>query len=98
MSLLERLSKIFSSPGIEDYSYWVEVKCGRCGEIIRARVDMRNDLSIRYDDGKKTYYCRKVLLGEGDKYCFQSVEVELTFDKNRNLIDRKITGGEFVEE
>ena len=98
MGLLKRLSNLFSSPGIEDYSYWLEVKCGRCGEIIRARVDMRNDLSLRFDDGKKNYYCRKVLMGDGEKHCFQTVEVELTFNKDRKLIDRQISGGEFVDK
>jgi hypothetical protein len=35
-------------------------------------------------------------MGEGR--CFQRVEVQLTFDQNRNLIDRQISGGDFITE
>jgi hypothetical protein len=34
----------------------------------------------------------------GDQLCFQKIEVELTFDQNRNVIDRQIKGGKFVEQ
>jgi hypothetical protein len=30
--------------------------------------------------------------------CFQRIEVELTFDENRKLVDRQIQGGVFVDE
>jgi phage FluMu protein Com len=99
MGFLQKLSKLILPPQKEDFNYWIKVKCSKCGEIIRTRVDLRNDLSLRFDDkGKKTYFCRKVLLGAGKQYCFQSVEVTLTFDANRNLIERTISGGEFLEE
>jgi hypothetical protein len=42
-----------------------------------------------------TYFCRKVLMGE--KRCFQQIEVELTFDRNRKLTERKIKGGKFAD-
>jgi hypothetical protein len=35
-------------------------------------------------------------MGEG--LCFQRVEVNLTFDVNRKLINREISGGKFVDE
>ena len=57
---------------------------------------MRNELSLDYgDNGKSRYVCRKVLIG--DQRCFQQVEVVLTFDADRRLVDRKINGGEFVD-
>lgn len=96
MSILQKLFALFKAP-IQDYSYWITVRCKRCGEIIRTRIDLRNDLSINYDDERgTTYYCRKVLIGE--KYCFEKIEVELIFDANRKLIDQKIIGGEFIDE
>ena len=87
-----------SKTGGDDHSLWLAVKCSRCSEIIRARIDLHNDLSIDYgDDGAETtYLCRKTLMGEGR--CFQRVEVKLTFDKNRQLIDRSVSGGDFVNE
>jgi hypothetical protein len=97
MDLLKRLSSLFSSPAATDSSaYWVTARCRRCGEIIRTRVDLRNDLSAEYDDGGVTYICHKTLMGEG--HCFQRIEVELTFDGSYHVLNREITGGEFVDE
>jgi len=98
MSFFKRLSNLFSSSTSADANaYWLAVKCNRCGEVIRARVNLNNDLSLDYDQsGRATYFCRKTLIGEG--HCFQRVEVELTFDANRRLVDRQITGGQFVDE
>lgn len=96
MNFLKKLSGYLKAP-IEDYSYWVNVRCNRCGEMISTRVDLRNDPSVNYSGDKgKTYFCRKVLIGE--KYCFQKIEVLLTFDKNHKLIDREINGGVFVDD
>jgi hypothetical protein len=45
--------------------------------------------------GEQTaFFCRKVLIGE--QHCFHPVEVELKFDAKRKLVERNITGGEFV--
>jgi hypothetical protein len=100
MSFFKRLGNIFSGPQrTDDPSYWFTVKCKRCGETIRGRVDMRNDLSQQYgeDGGKTTFFTRKVVMGSGS-LCFQQIEVELTFDENRKLVNRQIQGGEFVDE
>ena len=73
--------------------YTFQVKCKRCGEIIEGRVDLDNDLSMN-DEGNG-YIVRKGLIG-GNR-CFQQIEVELTFDSNRQLLEKTITGGMFVE-
>lgn len=99
MSFFKRLTNLFSSPSKpSDTAYWVTVRCNRCGEIIRARVDLRNDLSIQYgeSDADTTYYSRKLIVGE--QRCFQQIEVELTFNQQHQLIDRQIKGGQFVDE
>ncbi len=78
----------------------VRVRSTRCGEILETRIDLHNDLSARYDDrGRVTgYYVRKLIQGSGLNRCFSTVEVELYFDARRNLVDRRIRGGEFVKE
>jgi hypothetical protein len=78
---------------------WIAVKCNRCGEVTRARIDLRNDLSVEYDEagGLPTYFCRKVLMGEGGR-CFQRMEVELTFDANRNLVSYEVGGGQLINK
>ena len=75
------------------------VRCNRCGEVLPVRVDMRNDLSIQYDQegGQTTYTCRKLVSGDGSNLCFQKMEIVLKFDENRRLINREVTGGTFVE-
>lgn len=95
MGLLGKLSGIFAPKG-DPYIYTIKVKCNRCGEIIQTRINIRNDLSIKYDDkGKMSYFTRKVLIG--DKYCFERIEVELIFDASRKLVNRQISGGELVD-
>ena len=98
MNFLKQLSSFFATParGGENAT-WLIVRCNRCGEVIRARVNLYNDLSVEYDDqGKRTaYHCRKILTG--GQHCFQPIEVTLTFDTSRKLVDRQITGGTFVE-
>jgi hypothetical protein len=32
----------------------------------------------------------------GNRLCFERIEVTLTFDENRRLLDRDITRGEFI--
>ena len=78
----------------EKHYYTFHVKCKRCSEIIEGRVDLDNDLSLN-DEGNG-YFARKGLLG--GNLCFQQIEVELTFDSSRQLIDKSITGGTFAED
>jgi hypothetical protein len=97
MSILQNILKSLTgaSPAA---AYPLAVKCSRCGEILTARVNMANDLSVEYspsgDPG--SYSCRKVLMGKGR--CFQQVEVILQFDSRRTLKEKEIHGGTFVED
>lgn len=73
------------------------VRCKRCGEIIHGQVNVNNDPSLEFDEKGLSYYiCRKVLVG--NQMCFQQVEVIFKFNDMRGLLDRQITGGEFVDE
>jgi hypothetical protein len=92
MGFLKKLfSNVTSAP--EKRYYTFNVKCNRCGEVIEGRVDLDNDLSLN-DEGDG-YFARKGLLGANR--CFQQIEVELTFDSARQIQEKAITGGEFVE-
>ncbi len=99
MSFLKRLAGLFGGPASgEGGSYYrFTVRCNRCGEEIQARVNLSNDLSVEYGegDGEQTYVCRKGIMGTGR--CFQIVEVTLRFDARRQLTERQIAGGTFVE-
>lgn len=88
--------KLFSVPtAAKTDFYFFAVKCSRCGEVIEGRVNLSNDPSLEYEGNRSIYYVRKVLMGEAR--CFQRIEVELKFNPERNLVDRKVSGGDFVE-
>lgn len=91
------LKKLFSgSPARHEKRYYtLTVKCKRCGETITGRIDLDNDLSVEYKEGGDVFYARKVLMGENK--CFQRVEVNLKFDADRQVIEKDISGGEFVD-
>jgi len=77
--------------GSSEPAYWIYARCKRCGEIIRSRVDLRNDLSWGEGGG---FTVNKTLIGSGR--CFAPIEVTLTFDDQRRVTEREISGGEFV--
>jgi hypothetical protein len=99
MGFLKRITSFFSAPAPVDdkREYWIHVRCNRCGERVRARVDLWNELSWTDPESgsNSAYTCRKVLMGSGT--CFQQIEVNLYFDSNRKLIERKTTGGKFID-
>ena len=99
MSILDRITSMFQGGKRPiERGYWIAVRCARCGEVVRARVDLYNDLSATYGEGEVGYafITRKVLVGEGR--CYQPLEVELHFDENRKFLDRQVRGGTFVDE
>jgi len=77
-----------------DKRYYIfQVKCKRCGEVIEARIDLDNDLSLS-DEGDN-YIVRKGLIGANR--CFQQIEVEMIFTPARTLVEKTVVGGMFVE-
>jgi hypothetical protein len=51
---------------------------------------------VEYEEGGDVFYARKVLMGENK--CFQRVEVNFKFNSERQVIEKDIIGGEFVEQ
>jgi len=95
MGFLEKLGRLFSSPRPASRYLYFKVKCKRCGEVLEGRVDLYNDPSLDYEAEKPIYFCRKVLMGSA--HCYQQVEITFKFDENRKIIERTVSGGEFVE-
>lgn len=90
------LKKLFGGGGTSSSSdfYTFNVRCDRCGETIEGRVNLSNELTPDYESGEG-YHVRKVLMGSG--LCFQQIEVNLKFDAGKQLQDRQVSGGTFVE-
>jgi len=91
MGFLDSLQSLFSGGQTDDPGYFIYVRCRRCGEAVKTRIDLHNDLSIADDGG---YVVNKTLMGS--KLCFERIEVTLTFDERRQLVDRQISRGEFI--
>ena len=91
MSFLKKLFGGSESSSSSDF-YTFHVRCNRCGEVIGGRIHLANDLSMDEEGG---YRVRKVLMGSG--YCFQQIETNFKFDAARQLQEKEISGGTFVE-
>lgn len=99
MNVLKKLTNFFTPPAVGSGNKLIlQLQCSRCGEILPCRINLANDLSIQYGKSASdvTYICRKVVIGEGR--CFQKIEVELTFDGQRKVIEKKISGGKILED
>jgi hypothetical protein len=59
---------------------------------------MRSELSPEFgnSDNATSFHCRKVLIGE--QRCFQQIEVNLTFDAKYRIVDKQISGGQFITQ
>ncbi len=82
-------------PGGDSRILVVKARCSRCGEEVQTIVNLHNDLSPLEEEAG--FFTNKVLIGKGDKLCFQRIEIHLEFDMNRVVKSRSITGGEFVD-
>jgi hypothetical protein len=98
MGFFNKVASFLSATPRDMETLGIYVRCDKCGEAIGTRIHLRHDLSPLYDEGGQgtTYLVRKTLVGS--KRCFQPIEVELTFDANRKVIAREITGGQFITE
>jgi hypothetical protein len=92
MGFLDSMKSMLSGgEGQDKTGYYVYVRCHRCGEAIKTRIDMRNDLSHLEEGG---YVVNKTLVGS--QRCFERIEVRLGFDENRKLVDQEIVRGDFI--
>lgn len=92
MGFLDSIKSLFDPSGSgQEAGHWIYVRCGRCGEVIKTRLDLRNDLSPRDEGG---LIARKTMVG--NQLCFERIEVTLIFDDNRQLVERQIAGGDFI--
>lgn len=96
MNFLKRLANLFSgSSTATQRHYTVYVLSHRCNEPVAGQVDLLNELS-QTDEGDG-YYVRKVYSTSGRQRCFGQVEVELWFDRNKQLTQHEVQGGRWLE-
>lgn len=96
MNFLKQLAEFFTakpSPMGSDVGLYYYVKCNRCGEIIKVRINPMNDLSRSDDDNK--LFVRKVIVG---RKCYSRIDAEFVYNNARKLINTDISGGEMADK
>ncbi len=74
------------------------VRCKRCRDVVRVRVNTSNEPAQEYDEGGDKvagYTLNKTIV---DSKCFRPIPVTIRFDARRREQGREIEGGEFVDE
>ncbi len=77
---------------------WLYVRCRRCGELIRVRIDRRYDLASEWREPGEpgpAYTMHKDIVGNR---CFQRIRVTVGFDARLQMVERQIEGGELLTD
>jgi hypothetical protein len=96
MNFLKQLADFFTArpmPSGSDVGLYYYIKCNRCGEVIKVRINPMNDLS--QSDGENTLFVRKVIVG---RKCYNRIDAEFTYSTARKLLGAEVSGGEMVDK
>jgi hypothetical protein len=96
--VLRALQNLFRSRPKEssDGGLYYYVRCGKCGEAIRVRIDRNNDLAQEFEgsgDHPSGYTATKGVVG---KKCFRQMSLTIAFDGARRDVGRSVDGGDFI--
>ena len=102
MSILDRLfgrsGPKREAPVSDQNAFYYFVRCEKCGEVIRVRLDRRSDFEQQFDesggDAVVGYRVRKEVMGSGN--CFKMMRVEVLFDRGYRETEKSVRGGTFV--
>lgn len=99
MNIFQRIANLFSgrSTGGDKRYLPVYVLSRRCNEPIAGQVDLQNELSIS-DEDENEFFVRKVLHTSGERRCFDQVELNLWFGKDKQLLRQEVMGGQWLEK
>jgi len=84
----------FGNKTPRDRGIYIYIRIAASGEIVQLRLTPGYDMS-KGDDGQM--FSRKLVMGRRSR-SFEKAEALLYFDKNYNLMDSEITGGEVVSK
>ena len=86
--------KLFRSGSSEDFIEF-KVKCNNCSEVITVGVSLKYDLQQDMDSEAGGYILKKEIQ---DSKCFRVITMTAKFNMNKDLIDKSISGGEFIDQ
>lgn len=104
--LTKALHRLFADEGSRPpvcalRAFPVVVRCARCGEVIRLRIDRDHELQSVYapdaeegDEPLEQVLCKEIV---GDR-CQNLIRFTLHFSCEHGLISSEIEGGEFVDD
>ena len=75
---------------------YLYVRCTRCKDVVRVRVNLANEPAQEFAEGGDTvigYTLNKTIV---DSKCFRPIPLTIRFDGRRREQGREIEGGEFV--
>ena len=81
-----------------DGGLYYYVRCAKCGEAIRVRVDRSNDLAQEFEDGgdhPSGYVATKGVVG---KKCFRTMSLTIRYDRGKRETGRSIDGADFISK
>ncbi|HXX38553.1 MAG TPA: hypothetical protein VEP50_10485 [bacterium] len=91
--MIRRLLRKQERPEHDEGAFMLYVRCGHCGEIVRARIDLGWDLAQQLDDGTTGYTLSKEIVGSS---CNRIITVQMTFDRDYRVTAQEIEDGEFA--
>jgi hypothetical protein len=96
MNFLKQLADFLTArpmPSGSDVGLYYYIKCNRCGEVIKVRINPMNDLS--YSDSDNSLFVRKVIVG---RKCYNRIDAEFSYSNARKLLNADVSGGEMVDK
>ena len=97
------LGRLFRRGGARDdatasdqHAVYYFVRCGKCGEVLRIRIDRRWDLQQEFEDEGDVvsgYVATKDVVG---KKCFQMMQLTVRFDRSHREVEKDLQRGSFV--
>lgn len=101
MSFLKRLFLKQSKDSLtqEDKNVlWLYIRCNKCRKTLKLFVNKSTDLENQYKEAGKAgpdYILKKEAM---DAKCLTKIPIRIEFDRNKNILSRKISQGEFISK
>ena len=103
MGILDKLTSLFSGKGggstgsveSDGRAMYFYVRCDACGEKLRIRVDMYNELAQEFDDNEhiSSYTLDKDIMGSK---CFRMMHMHIQFDKGKHIVEQTLDKGTLI--